>query len=48
VIVDYYRTCDDEAQEEFLVGVWIDGELVEMVEGTIEPQAIQLVLEFDY
>ncbi len=48
VIVEYYGTCEDEDLEEFLVGVWIDGELVEMVEGTITPQATQLALEFDY
>ncbi len=48
VIVEYYGTCEDEAPEEFLVGVWIDGELVEMVEGTITSQATQLALEFDY
>ena len=48
VIVDYYGTCEDEAEQEFLVGVWIDGELVDTVEGTIEPQTMQVVLEFDY
>ena len=47
VIVDYYGTCGDEALQEFLVGVWIGGELVEMVEGTIEPQTTQLVHEFE-
>ena len=46
VIVDYYGTCGEEAHEDFLVGVWIDGELIEMVEGTIEPQTKQLVHEF--
>ncbi len=48
VIVDYYGTCGNEAEQEFLVGVWIEGELVEMVEGTIGPQTLQLVHEFGY
>jgi hypothetical protein len=48
VIVDFYGTCEDEAEQEFIVGVWIDGVLIEMVEGTIEHQALQLVHEFDY
>jgi hypothetical protein len=48
VIVDYYGTCGDEALQEFLVGVWINGELAEMIEGTVEPQTMQLVHEFQY
>ena len=48
VIVDYYGTCGNEAEQEFAVGVWIDGVLVEMVEGTIGPLTMQLVLEFRY
>ncbi len=48
VIVDYYGTCGDEALQEILVAVWIDGELVEIVDGTIEPQTMQLVLEFQH
>lgn len=48
VIVDYYGTCGNEAEQEFVVGVWIDGELVEMIEGTIGPQTLQLVYEFHY
>ncbi len=48
VIVDYYGTCGNEAEQEFVVGVWIDGELVEMVEGTIGPQTLQLVYEFGF
>ena len=48
VIVDYYATCGNEVEQEFVVGVWIDGELVEMVEGTIGPETLALVHEFRY
>ncbi|MEE8367291.1 MAG: hypothetical protein V3S30_03150 [Thermoanaerobaculia bacterium] len=48
VIVDYYGTCENEAEQEFVVGVWIDGELVEMVEGSVGPQTLRLVHEFGY
>ena len=48
VVVDYYGTCGNEAEQEFVVAVWIGGEMVELVEGTIAPQTLQPVLEFDY
>jgi hypothetical protein len=48
VIVDYYGTCGNEAEQEFVVAVWIGGEMVELVEGTIALQTLQPVLEFDY
>ncbi len=48
VVVDYYGSCEDEGAQDFLIGVWINGELAQLVEGTIEPESQQIVFEFSY
>ena len=48
VIVDYYGTCGDETEQEFVIGVWIGGEMIKLIEGTIAPQTLQVVHKFGY
>jgi len=48
VIVDYYGTCGDETEQVFVIGVWIGGEMIKLIEGTIAPQTLQVVHKFGY
>lgn len=48
VIVSYYGTCQGEGEQDFAVGVWIDGALVQLFEGRIAVGQRQSVVDFSY
>ncbi|MFQ5923020.1 MAG: hypothetical protein ACE5M4_09260 [Anaerolineales bacterium] len=48
VKVHHYASCMGEEQLVFVVGIWVEGKLVETIEGTIAPSEFQSVYEFNY